>query len=1248
MAGEGVLPPVEGTLVWSVSEFIAANDEAIASLRELAAATEESAGQIKASLAGEVESETAAADSVAADSARMAEEQRAVADSSDELAAGAAANAAAMRESADDTADASEDMAERGTAADAELAASHDELADSAGLMAATTVGASEDVAAGAEDMSDRSVAAVGAMAAGTAEGSNKAVEGFQNVGKWALLGGAAVGAVSVKMAMDWQQSMTQLVTGAGESQKGLAAVSNSLLNMSVATNTSLSQLSAGMYMVASAGYRGAAGLEVLQAAAEGAKVGNADLGTMANVVTSALKAYHEPAADAVSVTDQLVAAVANGKMHMQDLATALANVLPVAASAHVSFAQVGGAMATMTDMGMSARRASMELANMLRSMVSPSATASAEMQRLGLSANQIAQDLGKQGITGTLAEMTDAILKNTQGGAVMATGFENMTPAAKQLSEQILEGKITTGQLTDALKNLNPVQAKLVTNFDDSATSATGMKQTFDAAMKTMVGGATGLNVALMLGGQNASTFTGNVASISDAAAKAGKNVTGWSLVQKDLAFQLGQFDKLIQADAVRLGSALIPALETAIHVVSDITTWFDRNRWAADALGVMIGGVLTAAVAAYIYKEGQMVASTVKNYAQMISKTAQWVAAHTGGTAKVVADNEEETASTEETAEATAAANEKAVASTEEATAAITASNDERIASNQELAGSEAAAGETGSIAAMGEDASAASGDIEGLAGSMGRMGSMLPALGIGIAGVAGAMYAVHRATSVTPAVVEYFTQGVQNLNASNSLPSLTNNLAAVNSRMQFMAQHGPSTWSSIFPDASRFAAASALMKAMVADATALGNYKSNVSDFSSALGLTSNQVNALADSLGIKLYDSLNKPDVTAQLSAALAKLAASAGTTSSTLIAMADNTHQTLAQVAQGVASAGAGAAQAWGQFSSQIVNTTGMTTGQIKSFYSSQETEGASFASNIQKAIAEGYNPSYIETLLQQGPTEAGSLLQQLVSAQGTGMMNLVNQTQATLAQQGALAVTEAEIAKKGVDLQGTSMASNLNAALALAVAATSSNASAQIATVMNRYHLGFGEVNSIAKAYGLALPESALDAIGPTGGAFGQLGAAAAAGMAAGINNGLPLVISTVDHLVSAAVQAGSGHLRAASPSRLTAEKWGWPAAEGAAVGLSEKAHLFSEAAASMLGAGVGLAGSRASGSYAGGPVGGTISSGGNGVTVNFNGGIHIDGTNLNASEIAEKVREELLELGREVPYLFANAGRRI
>jgi TP901 family phage tail tape measure protein len=433
---------------------------------------------------------------------------------------------------------------------------------------------------------------------AASSDAAGASAVGLGSKMKLAALGMVAGAAVSVKMAADWQESLTQLVTGAGEPVKAMGMIRQAILGMSVGTDTSVQDLTSGLYMISSAGFHGAAGLKILQAAAEGAKTGNASLADVSNVLTSAMNAYHLPASQAVAVTNELVATVASGKMHMQDLATSLSSVLPIAASAHISFAQVGGALATMTMQGMTARRASMGLANMIRSLLNPSATASSEMKDLGLSANDVASRLGQRGLTGTLSVLTEAILKNSKGGSVLASSFKQMSPAAQALSEKIIQGKISTNDLTTALKGLNPEQAALVTSFEKSAVGATGLKQTFDAAMAKMVGGATGLNVALLLGGKNAAAFRGNVKSVGDAAAGAGKNVHGWSDIQSDFNFKLGQAGKAAEAVAYNLGDALLPAATKLMAIFADLGGWFARNAAAGVALAAVIGGTLAMVI--------------------------------------------------------------------------------------------------------------------------------------------------------------------------------------------------------------------------------------------------------------------------------------------------------------------------------------------------------------------------------------------------------------------------------------------------------------------------------------------------------------------------------------------------------------------------------------------------------------------------------------------------------------------------
>jgi hypothetical protein len=560
--------------------------------------------------------------------------------------------------------------AEQASAKLAEVQA--DESSTAADLSAA--MDANTEATIGAADAQMRLLAAEEEAATGSAANADAqedsaaktdtaaaSAEGASGKLKLLALGAGAVAVGSVYMAMKWQEASTQLVTGAGQSEKGLKQVQAGMLAVSMQTATSASQVQSGMYMIESAGYHGAAGLDVLKAAAEGAKVGNADLGDVANVVTSALNAYHLPASQAVAVTDELVTTVASGKMHMQDLATSIANVLPVAASAHLSFAQVGGALATMTAQGMTARRASMNLANEIRSLLDPSAAASEEMAALGLNANTVSSHLGSEGLTGTLDELTNAILKNTSGGSVLVGYMNQMTPAARSLAQQILAGSISTGTLTNDVKTLNPEQAKLISLFDTSATSATGLKQSYDAALAKMTGGATGLNVALMLGGKNASTFKSNVDAVAGSAAHAGKDVQGWGDVTKDASFQLEDAKDSAQDLGITVGTVLLPKVIDILHPIDDFVGGVARSKTETDILvGVLVGGLAAYALVKTV--------SAVKSLSGAVSDVGKFFSRFSFFTEESTTATEANTAVTEESV----AAKEEATAATEEETAA------------------------------------------------------------------------------------------------------------------------------------------------------------------------------------------------------------------------------------------------------------------------------------------------------------------------------------------------------------------------------------------------------------------------------------------------------------------------------------------------------------------------------------------------------------------------------------------------
>ena len=413
--------------------------------------------------------------------------------------------------------------------------------------------------------------AAMGKAKAETAKlqtGAAQHMKQLEAVGKAAFLGlaGAAVigGVAAVKAAANYQESLTQLVTGAGESEKNIKMVGDGMLAMAGKVGISADDLSKGMYLIESSGQHGAAGLLVLKAAAEGAKVGNADMASVANGLTTALNDYRIPASQAATVTSQLVATVAAGKTHMADLASSLATVLPAASSAHLGLTQVLGAMATMTSLGTPAADAATYLKQTIANLSNPTAKAAHEMKGLGLSSIDISSHLGARGLTGTLGILTDAIQKK-------------MGPAGTVLIESLKKSAGSTTAFQKILANLPPTQ------------------QTFIGALATMVGGTKSMQAALELTGKNARVFAGNVKAISGTTTEAGGHVKGFALTQKDLNTQIANAKAAFHSLMIEVGEKLIPVITAAID-------WAKKHKGILELLAGVIGGALLVAIGAFV----------------------------------------------------------------------------------------------------------------------------------------------------------------------------------------------------------------------------------------------------------------------------------------------------------------------------------------------------------------------------------------------------------------------------------------------------------------------------------------------------------------------------------------------------------------------------------------------------------------------------------------------------------------------
>lgn len=359
--------------------------------------------------------------------------------------------------------------------------------------------------------------------------------------GLGAVFAGATVAAAgltieAVKMAGDFQQSMTQLVTGAGESQKNLGMVSDGILAMAPKVGTSTQDLAAGMYMIESAGFHGAAALQILTAASEGAKVGNANLADVANGVTTAMTDYAASGLTAAQATNDLIATVAAGKTHMGDLATAMSTILPTSAAVGVSFTDVSAAMATMTGEGTNAAAAATYLRQMLLAMDAPSAAAVKTLASIGLTS------------------------------ADVSTEMKTSLPGALALIEDHLKSKFPEGSAA------------------------------YVAAMKDIAGGSRTLQAWLELTGTHLGTLEGNVKDITGAVQQGGASITGWALVQHDFNFQLDQAQAAVQVLGIKFGTVLLPAVTGVFNWIS--TNVFPVLSQLETAFGLVFGPTPQATV--------------------------------------------------------------------------------------------------------------------------------------------------------------------------------------------------------------------------------------------------------------------------------------------------------------------------------------------------------------------------------------------------------------------------------------------------------------------------------------------------------------------------------------------------------------------------------------------------------------------------------------------------------------------------
>lgn len=420
----------------------------------------------------------------------------------------------------------------------------------------------------------------------------NKASSKIQNFGKRMSSVGAglqsrlalpiiAAGGSAIKMAFDFDKSLTQIQSLVGVAAEDVQAMGVAARTMAAETGKSANEAAQALFFITSAGLRGSDAMDVLDASLKASAVGLGETRIVADLATSAMNAFGKENLSATDATDVLVAAVREGKLSSEELAGAMGSVLPIASNMGVSFNEVGAAFAAMSRTGTNAAFASTQLRGILKTLLSPSKQAEETLNSLGLSSVGLRKSIREDGLLATL----EILKTNFEGNDQATQDVFNNTKALTGIMDLLGKGVDSTRQIFGRMEDVQNDTAEAFGVLSDKASfqlnkALIGIKNSL-----TDVGSV--LLTALLPAFQKVSGFVKNVVS-------AFQNL---STQQKGIAIGL---------------AGLAAALPTILTIGGGIITVLGA---IISPIGLIVAGV--AAVAAIIVKNWGAVRTFLVDFA-------------------------------------------------------------------------------------------------------------------------------------------------------------------------------------------------------------------------------------------------------------------------------------------------------------------------------------------------------------------------------------------------------------------------------------------------------------------------------------------------------------------------------------------------------------------------------------------------------------------------------------------------------
>ena len=222
-------------------------------------------------------------------------------------------------------------------------------------------------------------------------------------------------GVAATNLAASFSESMSRIVGLVGLSSEQVQAMEADVLSLAGETAKAPQELAEALFVVTSAGLRGADAMEALELAAKAGAAGLGVTNDIARAVAGAMNGYGAETLDAARATDVLVATARAGNFETSQFAGALGRVLPFASQAGVTIEDLGGAVALLTRTNGNATQSINLLRALFGKFVIPTEQTRTVLAEVGVEMADIREIIQRDGLVAALRALERAVGGNRE-----------------------------------------------------------------------------------------------------------------------------------------------------------------------------------------------------------------------------------------------------------------------------------------------------------------------------------------------------------------------------------------------------------------------------------------------------------------------------------------------------------------------------------------------------------------------------------------------------------------------------------------------------------------------------------------------------------------------------------------------------------------------------------------------------------------------------------------------------------------